>query len=40
LALNPATLGLRETVDPYNTHFYAEKSDIDEDNIWFWDLNH
>ena len=30
---------LRETIDPYNAHFDAEKCDIDANNTWFWDLN-
>ena len=26
---------LRETIDPYNSHFEAEKCDIDAKNTWF-----
>lgn len=32
-------LELRETIDPYNAHFDAEKCDIDANNTWFRDLN-
>jgi hypothetical protein len=30
---------LRETIDPYNSHFEAEKCDIDANNTWFWNIN-
>jgi REP element-mobilizing transposase RayT len=30
---------LRETIDPYEAHFKAEKCDIDANNTWFWDQN-
>ena len=31
---------LKETIDPYNARFEAEKYDIDANNTWYWDLNH
>lgn len=30
---------LRETIDPYNSYFEAEKCDIDGNNTWLWDHN-
>jgi putative transposase len=30
---------LKETIDPYNARFEAEKFDIDANNTWYWDLN-
>jgi hypothetical protein len=30
---------LRETIEPYNAHFEAEKCDIDANNTWLCDLN-
>ena len=35
--VRPTTEGfeLRETIDPYNSHFEAEKCDIDAKNTWF-----